>query len=240
MIGCIALVSLGGCGSTQTKAPAKKTGDTKKYEVPKYADRLNGLEGVWEDPETHSLHTVQKTDDGYIIVSIVNLGDKGETVQPKEIKKSEWKDGALSWSYYIPATGYTVNFKTVSLNDNKLLIEWSNDDGRGNKKKGYETMKRMMDVADRAVTEVSDKGKKEDLSARVLGKVYKLNGSEVVVAISSPRNTVQMGDVIFVVINDEKVFLDVVFPMQTVSKCRLQKKSTKFADKIKTNMPVYR
>jgi hypothetical protein len=144
------------------------------------------------------------------------------------------------WSYFVPSTGYTVNFKTVSLHDDKLLIEWSNDDGKGNRKKGYETMKRMMDSAEAAATEVTDKGKKEDLSSRVLGKVYKLSGSEIVVAVSSPRNTVQMGDVIFVVIDGEKVFLDVVFPMQTVSKCRLQKKSAKFAGKIKTNMSVYR
>ena len=65
-----------------------------------------------------------------------------------EIKSSEWKDDILSWSYYVPSTGYTVFFKTVSVSKNELVTEWINRDSAGVTKSGKETLARYVENAE--------------------------------------------------------------------------------------------
>jgi hypothetical protein len=105
---------------------------------------------VWEDPETNDLHTIEKTSDGFTVTSVVEQGE-GSASEAMEIRSSVWQDGVLSWSYFVPSTGFLVYFKTVRLNGNNLEIEWTNKDGAGVTKTGTE-------ILDRCVKSGSDDG----------------------------------------------------------------------------------
>ena len=209
---------------------------------------VEGLEGVWEDLETHNLHTIKKTPSGFTVESVINFGNDGTMVEKMNLVLNEWKDGGLKWGYFTPSTGYHVNFEAVKVINDQLVINWNNDDGKGKTLKGTETLHRMMSSVTKnsagvrpvAVTPGKPAVAGEDLSKRLFGKIYKINGSDIIVASRTPGSVLQMGDTVFAMINGEKVVLDVVFPMQTVTKCRVQAKSSKYKDQLTLNSEVYK
>lgn len=142
----LSLLLMSGCNSpkkeTFRKNPEKADNIVSENKVNKV---IKGLEGVWEDPETHNLHSINRTDNNYTVSSIVNFGSDNKPVENQKVISSRWDGNELNWSYYVPSTKYTVNFRLLYVAENKLKVEWSNDDGNGYKKKGTETLVRMMD-----------------------------------------------------------------------------------------------
>ena len=235
----LSLLLAAGC-SSPTKTSFNKIPEKDKNKDSGESIKIStGLDGVWEDPETKDLHTIIKTKGIYKVISVINYGSNKESAEHEIVKSSQWQNGVLKWSYYVPSTKYTVYFKTLNLDNNKLKIEWSNDDGAGNKLKGTETLNRMMDTVS-TNTEDSATAQKKDLSKRLIGKIYKINGSEFIVAVSSPGKTLHMGDTLFVMADDREIKLEVVFPMLTISKCKVRKSSAKLSNRIRVNMPVYK
>lgn len=102
------------------------------------------LDGIWVDTETNDLHTIVWKDGRFEVTSVVEQGD-GRSAEKMELRSSEWKDGVLSWSYYVPSTGYTVFFKALSVNKDELITEWINRDSAGVTKSGKETLSRFVE-----------------------------------------------------------------------------------------------
>jgi len=96
-------------------------------------------EGVWRDPETHSHHTVVRKGDGFEVVSVVDQDD-GEVYK---VLRSSWEDGVLKWSYFVPSTGYVVNFVSVKILPNSIDCLWDNLSPEGQRRNGTETLLRI-------------------------------------------------------------------------------------------------
>ena len=84
----------------------------------------------WLDPETSTVHKMLTVNEKSEIVSIIRYSD-GVSTEVMEIIKSEIVDGKVKWAYYVPSTGYTVEMKTVSFNNNEIVVEWNNRDMDG-------------------------------------------------------------------------------------------------------------
>lgn len=75
-----------------------------------------------------------------------------------------------------------------------------------------------------------------------VGVVERVNSgnSEVIINLSVDGNTVKLGDILYVKIENSIVRLIVTFPMQTVAKTRVDGKNKALIKKILKGMPVYR
>lgn len=103
-----------------------------------------GLAGVWLDSETNDLHAIERNGDGFRVSSVIEQCAEGAVPEKMEMKSSEWENGVLSWSYFVPSTGYSVFFKTVSLDGDNLETEWVNRDSAGVTRSGKETLTRFV------------------------------------------------------------------------------------------------
>ena len=103
-----------------------------------------GLAGMWLDSETNDLHTIEQNGDGYRVSSVIEQCAEGAVPEKMEMKSSEWENGVLSWSYFVPSTGYSVFFKTLSLDGDNLETEWVNRDSTGVTRSGKETLTRFV------------------------------------------------------------------------------------------------
>ena len=108
--------------SSLEKEPNLKNRDETSGNSPINRDYI----GVWEDPETHTLFTIRKKS-GVLTISSIETDDGEEY----ELLSVQWKNGVLKWTYYVPSTGYTVNFTTQGLEGNTLWCEWSNQNTSG-------------------------------------------------------------------------------------------------------------
>jgi len=195
------------------------------------------LAGVWEDKETHNLHTIMKTENGFSVLSVIDYGKGNDSVEQLNLILSEWKDGTLKWGYHIPSTGYYVFFAAVSVDNDRLFIKWGNNDGEGYSRYGRETLRRMMNVP---ITEPKPDPDKPTEKRQLFGKIYKITGKDIIIASRNPGNVLKIGEQVYVLIDGQKVLLEVTFPMQTVAKCRLHVKSAQFRDRIIANAEVYK
>jgi hypothetical protein len=91
------------------------------------------LAGSWRDNETRTIHTIRWQDDHFVVVS--SIVERGEVFQ---ITAQSWRDGILTWTYYVPSTKYSVTFKTVALSGDNLRCSWSGTAGAG-----FETLSRV-------------------------------------------------------------------------------------------------
>ena len=71
------------------------------------------------------------------------------------------------------------------------------------------------------------------------GSVEQVKGKEIIVKHANPEKPFFMGDRLHVVVNGESITLEVTFPMQTSSKCRIDAGSAGKAALITKGMPVY-
>ena len=124
-----AVILLGSCAT-----------DNQSVKAPP-AINTNRLEGVWVDTETRCTHTIVRTDTGFAVTGINDEDESAEEGRNK-ILSSEWKDGVLSWIYFVQQTGYTVTFRAVKCDGDKLEAEWKNDDGKGVTNEGKEILYR--------------------------------------------------------------------------------------------------
>jgi hypothetical protein len=100
--------------------PIKETERIGKIDV------RQSLEGIWEDTETHTRHTIQWKGETLTVSSIVN--DDGEVY---EVTIDRWEGGVLTWTYRVPSTGSVVNFTTQNVQGNTLWCTWSGPGGSG-------------------------------------------------------------------------------------------------------------
>jgi hypothetical protein len=197
------------------------------------------LEGVWEDPETHDLHIIVKKGNKFAVESVASHGSDSKPVERMMIILNEWKNGSLRWGYYVPSTKYRVYFTAVNADKDEMQILWSNDDGTGGIRSGRERLSRMMALPDNGGT-TPDEGTGAADVKRLFGKVYKIVGNEIIIASRKAGTSLHIGETVYLLIDGKKVFLEVIFPMQTVSKCKVKKESAKSFESIRTNMEVYK
>jgi len=191
-----------------------------------------GMIGVWEDGETHDLITIKKVNGVPTVVSIIDQDDSSK----KKVVSTSFKNGILEFKYYVPSTGYNVTMRTISLSEKGLYYHWDNTYSKGD-----DTLKRMMDiVADdknaKSIENPASKVKK----GKLIGKIYKINKDEIIVAVADTSSSLKMGDKLFIIVDDEKINLNVSFPMMTISRCKISGADKKNMDKIKLNAQVYK
>lgn len=131
----ILFIPLIGCGGGQNIKDGKP--------VNQVTDKNPTPEGIWEDSQTGSKHTVIKNGNGYKVESIIT-NTYNSTPETMDIRDSKYENGRLSWSYFVPSTGYTVHFESVSVEENIMQVLWTNNDGKGNILNGQETLIRIV------------------------------------------------------------------------------------------------
>ena len=192
----------------------------------------NELIGVWEDPETHNLITIKQVNGKPSVVSIIDNDD----MEKMTIELSSFENGVLSYRYKVPSTGYVVSCSSTSLDKKGLNYKWANQNANGT-----DVLVRMMSTAvDEKTGTAAPAAVPEAPKSRLIGKIYKIKGSDIIIATADASFVPAAGDKIFVTADGAKIGLDVVFPMMTVSKCRISAQDRAQASKVKINMPVYK
>ncbi|MGL4370653.1 MAG: hypothetical protein ACRCUT_13425, partial [Spirochaetota bacterium] len=147
----------------------------------------------------------------------------------------------LKWAYFVPSTGYNVYFTSQELNGDSLLVEWTNDDGSGNTRKGQESLRRILSSGTDTISVVqNDTASENRFGGKAVGKIYKINDSEIIVATRAAEKKFESGDILYLIIDGAKVELEVFFSMQTIIKCRLTQKDSGMIMQIEKDMTVYR
>jgi len=92
----------------------------KKYE------ELRFLLGVWEDSDGHSKHKIIFVNKIYIVASVID--DDGEMY---EMRDSKCQNDKLTWSTYIPSTGYNTRYEMLLPSSSTSVLSGfaSNDHG---------------------------------------------------------------------------------------------------------------
>lgn len=89
---------------------------------------------------------------------------------------------------------------------------------------------------------IFEKGNEQDsfdVASRLVGKIGQVGSGEILV-YAPESSGLKMGEKLFVIIDKEKVILEVVYPMMTTAKCRLSPEHLKYRQRIKSGMPVFR
>ena len=93
----------------------------------------------WLDSETSTVHKMITINEKSKIVSIIRYSN-GIKIEVMDVIRSEIIAGKANWAYYVPSTGYTVEMKVISSNDNEITIEWNNKDADGEVDSGEEIL----------------------------------------------------------------------------------------------------
>jgi hypothetical protein len=100
-----------------------------------------GIASYWLDAETSSVHKMVTVNEKTTVVSIIRYNN-GNRTEVMDLIKSEIVDGKVNWSYYVPSTGYTVEMKAVSSNENEIAVSWNNKNEREEADSGDEILVR--------------------------------------------------------------------------------------------------
>ncbi len=87
--------------------------------------------------------------------------------------------------------------------------------------------------------DVPGKGTTAALQEKRVASIEQVKGKEVIIKHSNVSKSFLMGDKLHVVVNGESITLEVTFPMQTSSKCRLTSGDAAKLTLIKKGMPVF-
>lgn len=79
-----------------------------------------------------------------------------------------------------------------------------------------------------------------DISRQLIGKIGKVNNSEIIVYTGRAGGVLNMGDEVFIFNDQKKIRLTITFPMMTLAKCRIKNVSERSTVTIKPGMPVFR
>ncbi|PKL19268.1 MAG: hypothetical protein CVV49_01960 [Spirochaetae bacterium HGW-Spirochaetae-5] len=120
----------------------------------------------WLDEETGTVHKVAEQDGIETVVSIIRYR-KEIPLEEMKILKSEYVEGKLHWIYYVPATGYTLEFTAVSKSSNSITIEWKNRNAEGEVDSGMDLIVRCNETGfiDTLKNSVEEEELPEDFSA---------------------------------------------------------------------------
>lgn len=75
------------------------------------------------------------------------------------------------------------------------------------------------------------------IASQLIGTVKQINGNEIIVSSGRSNQTINIGDIMFLVSDNKKIPLKVTFPMMSVAKC--QAVNIVDFNKIRTGMPVF-
>lgn len=86
-----------------------------------YVETAQMLQGTWQEfgGKTYEILTTNN------IPKLITIIDSDMEVF--EVRESNWKNGNLSWTYYVPSTGYVVYMATTSISENEIQCTWRND-----------------------------------------------------------------------------------------------------------------
>ncbi len=79
-----------------------------------------------------------------------------------------------------------------------------------------------------------------NIAKNLAGKVGSVSGSEIVVYTGGDGGGLKIGDRLFLLIDDNRVEMEVFFPMMTSAKCRLKSSSSSMRSYVKSGLPVFR
>jgi hypothetical protein len=91
----------------------------------KYHLEADILNGTWEESDG-TFYAFLGFDNSVEVLMIIDNDD-----EIFEVKKSNWKDGVLSWTFYVPSTEYTVRMATTSISENEIHCTWENHEDNG-------------------------------------------------------------------------------------------------------------
>lgn len=100
--------------------------------APAAPDLDERLLGVWTD-EGGATHTISAGDDGYEVDVVDSDGEVFE------VTSVVYGDGALTWVYDVPSSGYTVTHVTTAVTADRLDVRWENQEGAS----GTDTLTRV-------------------------------------------------------------------------------------------------
>ncbi|MEZ4267627.1 MAG: hypothetical protein R3F39_14710 [Myxococcota bacterium] len=112
----LAILLLAACGTTGSQGT---DGDTVQRDSA-------ALEGVWEDTDTGTRFTVALQRGIAHVTAIVD--SDGEVF---EIRSEGWEDGKLTWTYFVPSTGYENKFVVTRIGADMLDSTWAGTGGSG-------------------------------------------------------------------------------------------------------------
>lgn len=72
----------------------------------------------------------------------------------------------------------------------------------------------------------------------VIGTIYSLNAGKNEIIVSQ-KKVIEMGSVVYVIIDNKKILMTVVFPMLSSFKCRIVPNQMKYLKNMKKGMSVY-
>ena len=198
----------------------------------------SNLEGVWQDPTTKDIHLLKHTDSGFTVISVIEYGIDQQPIESADINSCEWENGSLTWSYRISSTGYIVSISTFALDGDNLFVQWANKDAEGKIRSGKEVLHRVAGATDPYIIKLHSSY--EFSNKPPFGKIYKVNGDDLIIALHSPNNMPKAGDELIAFVGTEKVIIEVVFSMGAVAKCHIHEQRKKYFKSLKENSPVYR
>jgi hypothetical protein len=93
---------------------------TTKQIEDEYSSVAQLLPGTWKETggttcQIEMIKNVPK------VVSIIDTDYESFVV-----KESNWENGILSWTYYVPSTEYTVHVETTSISKDTINYNWKN------------------------------------------------------------------------------------------------------------------
>ncbi len=72
------------------------------------------------------------------------------------------------------------------------------------------------------------------------GTVVRFSSNQLIIRNSDPAEPFQIGDKLYVLVDNTKIGLTVVYPMQTSARCKVSSGNSRIAKSITTGIPVYR
>ena len=109
---------------TQTLQRTSSSGTGVVPPIKAGKEAIPGLAGKWEDPVTHTVHTIIWAVDSYVVSSSVNPNNG-----TYDITEQHWDGSVLTWTYYVAAKDQTVTIKTISVDGDTLKFYWSQKTG---------------------------------------------------------------------------------------------------------------
>lgn len=84
------------------------------------------FEGTWQDPNTvykTNMTVVLRAGTPTVVRSAESIGDK----EVYQVRSSTFQGGTLTWSHFVPSTGYLVTYACSAVRGDTMVCRWTND-----------------------------------------------------------------------------------------------------------------
>lgn len=148
------------------------------------------------------------------------------------IQDSGWTGQNLTFRYTIRSNDTHVVSTITGFDGDLLAGTWRLED---NTNSGEFKYKKILDIAP-PIEIVNDT---KQTRRQPVARVYRVQG-ETVTITSAVMSKIGMHDTLYVLVDNQKVYLKVIFPMVTIARCKPTPGSKIPASKINAGMTVYR